>query len=163
MHHGSQINLVVGILVGISVLLTFGSRLFVKMYRAIERAEKIFGVDAHGKTLRDEVTALTESHGKQTTDLESVKMQVAALHSALNNGIRAEIAQAVIEAREARRLAGEAASAASSAHLEAIDARRASAAARADISIIGDAVATDSAKVWDALSDLGIDRRRPTD
>lgn len=144
------------ILVAVTILMTAA----VKGFRVMARVDSVVGIDKDGKTLRDHVTEQSSKQDAQATELAAVGSKVRELETILNNGLRTQIAEAVVEAREARRLAGAAAASSSSAHQEATDARRASAAARADISVIGDAVASDSAKLWDAMSELGIDRRR---
>jgi hypothetical protein len=128
----------VGVAVGATALVAFLAR----GLQFLVRIERQFGPDEDGKSLRD---------------------RMRAVEKALNNGLRSEVRQALTEAAQARRLAGDAAKAASLAEQRASEGRtelqRAINAMRAEMNALTNVALTDHADIWSALSEAGLDRR----
>lgn len=134
----TQTQAILALAVSVTVLLVFLGKMLQQAYRMVRRIEDAIGPDEGGKTLRK---------------------NVEELKGALNNGIRTDIRAAVDHAGEARRLAGKAAASAATAEQMANEALRATNALRAGVDAMTNAALTDHAGLWDALSELGIDRR----
>lgn len=132
----------VGVAVGATALVAFLAR----GLQFLVRMERQFGPDEDGKSLRD---------------------RMRAVEKALNNGLRSEVRQALTEAAEARKLAGEAARAASVAEQKASEGRhelqRAINAVRAELDVYTNAVVTDRAEIASLLAEAGFDRRAHND
>lgn len=132
----------VGVAVGATALVAFLAR----GLQFLVRMERQFGPDDDGKSLRD---------------------RVRSMEKALNNGLRSEVRQALTEAAEARKLAGEAARAASVAEQKASEGRhelqRAINAVRAELDVYTNAVVTDRAEIASLLAEAGFDRRAHND
>lgn len=129
---------VVGVAVGATALVAFLAR----GLQFLVRIERQFGPDEDGKSLRD---------------------RMRAVEKALNNGLRSEVRQALTEAAQARKLAGDAARAASVAEQKASEGRhdlqRALNAVRAEIDVLTNVVLTDQAGIWSVLEEAGYERR----
>ena len=128
----------VGVAVGATALVAFLAR----GLQFLVRMERQFGPDEDGKSLRD---------------------RMRAVEKALNNGLRSEVRQALTEAAQARKLAGDAARAASVAEQKASEGRhdlqRAINAVRAEIDVLTNVVLTDQAGIWSVLEEAGYERR----
>jgi len=128
----------VGVAVGATALVAFLAR----GLQFLVRIERQFGPDEDGKSLRD---------------------RMRAVEKALNNGLRSEVRQALTEAAQARKLAGDAARAASVAEQKASEGRtdlqRALNAVRAEIDVLTNVVLTDQAGIWSVLEEAGYERR----
>jgi hypothetical protein len=128
----------VGVAVGATALVAFLAR----GLQFLVRIERQFGPDEDGKSLRD---------------------RMRAVEKALNNGLRSEVRQALTEAAQARKLAGDAARAASVAEQKASEGRhdlqRAINAVRAEIDVLTNVVLTDQAGIWSVLEEAGYERR----
>ena len=128
----------VGVAVGATALVAFLAR----GLQFLVRMERQFGPDDDGKSLRD---------------------RVRSMEKALNNGLRSEVRQALTEAAQARKLAGDAARAASVAEQKASEGRhdlqRAINAVRAEIDVLTNVVLTDQAGIWSVLEEAGYERR----
>lgn len=147
------LSLVLGIIVAATMLLTFIAKQLLGAHRALTRIEDAIGLDADGKTLRQNV-------GELTTELSRVKDDVGEMHATLNNGMRSEVVEARQQAAAAATLAGRAATAAATAEQHSNDAMRGVHAMRAGQDIVLRAVMRDIAGIWTALASMGVDRRQ---
>lgn len=93
--------------------------------------------------------------------VEEARKDIADLHAALNNGVRAEIRGAREEAKKAQQLAGDAARAASIADQHASEGRielgRSMNALRSELDVYTNVVITDRSRIWAVLTELGFD------
>lgn len=142
----------VGVAVGATALAAFLWRGLV----ALVRMERQWGPDEDGRTHRERLRA-QEVQGRE------IKQEIFELKSILTNGLRSEVRQALTEAAQARKLAGDAARAASVAEQKASEGRhdlqRAINAVRAEIDVLTNVVLTDQAGIWSVLEEAGYERR----